>query len=192
MLVSTQHLLPPPEPIVATSVPPATIPELPSFSVAPQPAAVDQAPPSESTFDGAMTPNPKTEDSADMNVDVETVDQDSEMKPVVPVQDAIKVDDPPEIPTATATEQPPEPAAAPVESQPAIPKSSTYDPTCSFPGGFPIDVEFEASKLPLDVAVFNSARACGGDEKIRKYLQAVLVVGGTSLIPGMAHALESR
>ncbi|KAJ2934792.1 hypothetical protein H1R20_g2274, partial [Candolleomyces eurysporus] len=55
-----------------------------------------------------------------------------------------------------------------------------------------IDVPFEASKLPLDVAIFNSARAAGGDDKIRKYLQAVLVIGGTALIPGMAHALESR
>ena len=35
-------------------------------------------------------------------------------------------------------------------------------------------------------------RAAGGDEKIRKYLQAVLVIGGTALVPGMAHALESR
>ena len=60
------------------------------------------------------------------------------------------------------------------------------------PSGFAIDVCFEASKLPLDVAIFNSARASGGDEKIRKYLQAVLVVGGSALIPGMAHALESR
>lgn len=55
-----------------------------------------------------------------------------------------------------------------------------------------IDIPFEASKLPLDVAVFNSARAAGGDDKIRKYLQAVLVIGGTALVPGMAHALESR
>jgi len=55
-----------------------------------------------------------------------------------------------------------------------------------------IDACFEASKLPLDVAIFNSARAAGGDEKIRKYLQAVLVVGGTTRTPGMAHALESR
>jgi actin-related protein 8 len=65
-------------------------------------------------------------------------------------------------------------------------------PAPTYPGGFAIDVCFEASKLPLDVAIFNSARAAGGDEKIRKYLQAVLVVGGTALIPGMAHALESR
>lgn len=55
-----------------------------------------------------------------------------------------------------------------------------------------IDLLLEASKLPLDVAIFNSARAACGDDKIRKYLQAVLVVGGTALIPGMAHALESR
>ena len=55
-----------------------------------------------------------------------------------------------------------------------------------------IDLFLEASKLPLDVAIFNSTRAAGGDDKIRKYLQAVLVVGGTALTPGMAHALESR
>jgi len=55
-----------------------------------------------------------------------------------------------------------------------------------------IDLLLEASKLPLDVAIFNSARAAGGDDKIRKYLQAVLVVGGTALTPGVAHALESR
>lgn len=57
---------------------------------------------------------------------------------------------------------------------------------------FDIDICFEASKLPLDVAIFNSTRAAGGDEKIRKYLQAVLVVGGTGSMPGMSHALESR
>ncbi|CCM00587.1 uncharacterized protein FIBRA_02623 [Fibroporia radiculosa] len=68
----------------------------------------------------------------------------------------------------------------------------TSAPVQIYPGGYTIDVCFEASKLPLDVAVFNSARAAGGDEKIRKYLQAVLIIGGTALVPGMAHALESR
>ena len=61
-----------------------------------------------------------------------------------------------------------------------------------FPGGYPVDVPFEASKLPLDVAIYNSARAAGGDDRIRKYLQAVLVVGGGALTPGIVHALESR
>lgn len=60
------------------------------------------------------------------------------------------------------------------------------------PSEFTIDVNFEASKLPLDVAIFNSTRAAGGEDKIRKYLQAVLVIGGTALVPGMSHALESR
>ncbi|KAG6866577.1 hypothetical protein C0991_002062 [Blastosporella zonata] len=55
-----------------------------------------------------------------------------------------------------------------------------------------IDITLEASKLPLDVAIFNSARSAGGDDKIRKYLQAVLVIGGAAHTPGMRHALESR
>ncbi|KAG9013422.1 actin-like protein arp8 [Tulasnella sp. 427] len=54
-----------------------------------------------------------------------------------------------------------------------------------------IDVKFEAGKLPLDVAIFNSVRAAGND-RIKKFLQTVVVVGGTSLIPGAVHALESR
>ncbi|KAL0577906.1 phosphatidylinositol kinase-related protein kinase tor1, partial [Marasmius crinis-equi] len=74
----------------------------------------------------------------------------------------------------------------------SVTKPSTPEPSSTFSGGFGIDVFFEASKLPLDVAIYNSARAAGGDEKIRKYLQAVLVVGGTASISGMAHALDSR
>jgi actin-related protein 8 len=68
----------------------------------------------------------------------------------------------------------------------------TGEGTGSTSGGINLDIAFEASKLPMDVAIFNSARAAGGDDKIRKYLQAVLVVGGTALIPGISHALESR
>ncbi|KAK2463573.1 hypothetical protein APHAL10511_004324 [Amanita phalloides] len=70
--------------------------------------------------------------------------------------------------------------------------SQAQTPVLTQAGGFNIDVCFEASKLPLDIAIFNSARATGGEEKIRKYLQAVLVVGGTALTQGMVHALESR
>ena len=86
--------------------------------------------------------------------------------------------------SATDTQPTPTPVATVAQTHTA--------PQPTYPGGFAIDVCFEASKLPLDVAIFNSARAAGGDEKIRKYLQAVLVIGGTALIPGMAHALESR
>lgn len=75
---------------------------------------------------------------------------------------------------------------------PALSSKVASTSSAAYPGGLPIDVCFEASKLPLDVAIFNSARAAGGDDKIRKFLQAVLVIGGTALVPGMAHALESR
>ncbi|KAI0343316.1 actin-like ATPase domain-containing protein [Trametopsis cervina] len=77
-------------------------------------------------------------------------------------------------------------------AEPSASHSTSQAHARTYPGGFSIDVCFEASKLPLDVAIFNSARAAGGDEKIRKYLQGVLVVGGCALVPGMAHALESR
>jgi len=82
------------------------------------------------------------------------------------------------------------PASA--DQQAPQPQQPTHPVATNPVGTFGIDVAFEAGKLPLDVAIFNSARAAGGDEKIRKYLQVVLVVGGTALVPGMAHALESR
>jgi actin-related protein 8 len=84
------------------------------------------------------------------------------------------------------------------KSSNAAPSEVQQNPTAANPsaeayvGGYGIDICFEASKLPLDVAIFNSARAAGGNDKIRKYLQAVLVIGGTARIPGMTHALESR
>lgn len=135
-----------------------------------------------------------------------------------PISDEAKTED---VPTTGRSSAPPDPQPAPTVANvtgegtadapmeisdsegpetkplPVIPQeqlhahySAQHQPT--YPGGFAIDVCFEASKLPLDVAIFNSARAAGGDEKIRKYLQAVLVIGGTALVPGMAHALESR
>lgn len=87
--------------------------------------------------------------------------------------------------------------AAEGEVVPSVQSTSTSRPRnalgfSDYSSAFTIDVRFEASKLPLDVAIYNSARAAGGDDKIRKYLQAVLVVGGTARLPGMAHALESR
>lgn len=114
------------------------------------------------------TPTAIGEGTADAPMEIVDV-EDGDTKPVMTGSGAGQVPTP-----AEALQQP----------------SQAHTPT--YPGGFSIDVCFEASKLPLDVAIFNSARAAGGDEKIRKYLQAVLVVGGTALVPGMAHALESR
>ncbi|KAI0286071.1 hypothetical protein BGY98DRAFT_944817 [Russula aff. rugulosa BPL654] len=90
-------------------------------------------------------------------------------------------------PPASSTGGAEEPVAETAATSPG-----TGEGAGSTSGGINLDIAFEASKLPMDVAIFNSARAAGGDEKIRKYLQAVLVVGGTALIPGISHALESR
>ena len=119
-------------------------------------------------------------DSADKLMDTEGKGKDKEQSatadtPNVEVIDVDQLDDKAIAPPAAAAHVPPTPMPV------AVPLSA-----------FNIDVAFEASKLPLDVAIFNSARAAGGDEKIRKYLQAVLVIGGSALVPGMAHALESR
>ncbi|TRM65559.1 hypothetical protein BD626DRAFT_220580 [Schizophyllum amplum] len=54
-----------------------------------------------------------------------------------------------------------------------------------------IDVYLEASKTPLDAAVYNSMRMMGEDRVI-KYLNAILLVGGPANMPGLAHALEAR
>jgi actin-related protein 8 len=85
------------------------------------------------------------------------------------------------VPTPAEPVKADDPAPAPAVTLPKI-----------YPGGVPIDIRFEASKLPLDVAIFNSIRAGGGMDKIKKFLQVVLVVGGGALTPGMVHALESR
>ncbi|KDR80664.1 hypothetical protein GALMADRAFT_222260 [Galerina marginata CBS 339.88] len=141
-----------------------------------QPSEPAVLPQQSTPTDGALDPSPvKAEAEVQaMNVDtngeatgqaeapIEVVDIEDEGKPVL-LQ--------------------PQSVSQPTQNQPSTP---------AYPGDDAIDVCFEASKLPLDVAIFNSARAAGGDEKIRKYLQAVLVIGGTALIPGMAHALESR
>ena len=65
----------------------------------------------------------------------------------------------------------------------------------TFPGELPIDVPFEASKLPLDVAVFNSARGASENALaplVAKFLENVLLVGGGSLVPGLGHILQQR
>lgn len=65
----------------------------------------------------------------------------------------------------------------------------------TFPGELPIDVPFEASKLPLDVAVFNSARGASENATaplVAKFLENVLLVGGGSLVSGLAQMLQQR
>ena len=61
-----------------------------------------------------------------------------------------------------------------------------------------IDTRFEATKIPLDLAIFHSIQAnttgagSGGPDRLKKMLACILVVGGTALTPGMLGALDSR
>lgn len=168
MIISTQHLLPPPPPQPSQATVPAAPPEGRSPLPSETGAKLEQQEislPSTANPTPPPTTLPVGESVEVSNGPVEVADMEGEEK-------------------TTQTTQPPQ--SAQQVRLGSVPSSSSY------PGGLPIDVCFEASKLPLDVAIFNSARACGGDDRIRKYLQAVLVVGGSAHIPGMAHALESR
>ncbi|KAI0718003.1 actin-like ATPase domain-containing protein [Cerioporus squamosus] len=215
MMISTQHLFPVlPPPITLDHAPPMATPPLQtpattegqSLAITPQPAASGSATtPVTPVAEG--TPAPANDLKEVKDEDVEMADATSADKTDTGEKESAEpgkenaeddkgssdkgkgkeADKPVEV--IDVDELDPKALAAPaVPAQahhPPIPVSMSY-------GAFNIDVSFEASKLPLDVAIFNSARAAGGDEKIRKYLQAVLVIGGTALVPGMAHALESR
>ncbi|KAI0330934.1 actin-like ATPase domain-containing protein [Cubamyces sp. BRFM 1775] len=149
--------------------------------------ATESAAPSTSGADEEKSSDVQTKDATPSTSTEkgDSADKDAAAGTDAPIE-IIDVDDS-DTKTATATATPavaPQPAQHPQAAPPPMIPIAYR--------AFNLDVSFEASKLPLDVAIFNSARAAGGDEKIRKYLQAVLVVGGTALVPGMAHALESR
>jgi actin-related protein 8 len=183
MIISTQHLL-----LVKESQPPTVAPAIADSAVPPaNPTEGDPTSPPKDATDATGSGTAETETDAVKQTpsdgDIEMQDVDAATKQDQASTAGAELPASSDPPASLKTSRPPSPTTA----------LNGYDPTYSYPGGYPLDIEFEASKLPLDVAVFNSTRACGGgDEKIRKYLQAVLVVGGTSLIPGMAHALESR
>lgn len=62
----------------------------------------------------------------------------------------------------------------------------------------PLDVKYEAGKVPLDLAIYHSIQcstinaSMAGTERLKKMLSCILVVGGTALTPGMLGALDSR
>ena len=55
-----------------------------------------------------------------------------------------------------------------------------------------VDHAFESSKLPLEVAICESIAQAGSDEKIKRVVTNILVVGGVANMPGVAVALQSR
>jgi len=182
MLISTQHLLP------AAEIAQAPLPEAPHAGNGPgaEATTVDVEGQTEQKASAAAEGDQTLgTSSSDMPMDVvEAVEESKTTSATVQTTPAASA-------TATAAATPPAPRpATPPSFQPVL--QAQVPATPLYPGGYAIDVCFEASKLPLDVAIFNSARAAGGDEKIRKYLQAVLVVGGGARLAGMAHALESR
>lgn len=186
MIISTQHLLSlamRPLPEVAASLPPSG-PQTPGIPG--QPNAVEMIPEADKT--AATDSVPPLED---VTMKEEEIKEESVSEPAIPAVSVPK--EPLEIIDVDAIVSIPEVAPVRAAGTPVpLAEMAQIRPAKTFAGGYAIDVCFEASKLPLDVAIFNSARAAGGDEKIRKYLQAVLVIGGTALVPGMAHALESR
>ncbi|CEQ43221.1 SPOSA6832_05131 [Sporobolomyces salmonicolor] len=55
-----------------------------------------------------------------------------------------------------------------------------------------IDVRYESSKIPLDVAVVESILAAGAEERMKKVAANLLIVGGTGGIHNVGFAVESR
>ena len=193
MVISTQHLVPqePTKPKASTAAPD------PNSQPAPSPASGNTIKAEEEASAGDVEVGGEEElTSVPMQVDGPSKDSwevpkldDDKVKP----EDESKNKTPAPTNQSTTqqqTQQQPQPSQQQRKGQgsgPALQQTSKEKEAAP-----QIDLFLEASKLPLDVAIFNSTRAAGGDDKIRKYLQAVLVVGGTALTPGMAHALESR
>lgn len=63
-----------------------------------------------------------------------------------------------------------------------------------------INVPWEASKVPLDVAIWNSLLATSkgnfsanvAQERVKRFASNIVCFGGTALIPGLAGAIEAR
>ncbi|KAL4250210.1 actin family protein [Abortiporus biennis] len=192
MLISTQHLLPSAIPALV-SLPEPSASTLPSAPQTPgiNGAAQPNAPLLETAVSNASSVNGT--DSAVQEGETPNQPKKEESTPVPPhLGPTVSGEGTADAPMEIVDDESEKPLSAVVPSQTPQTQKTPVQPIHVYPGGYAIDVAFEASKLPLDVAIFNSARAAGGDEKIRKYLQAVLVIGGTALVPGMAHALESR
>ncbi|KAF9779157.1 actin-like ATPase domain-containing protein [Thelephora terrestris] len=194
MVISTQHLVP--------QEPAKTKPSTTASDPNPQPGSITNAP---SVADGAepapstSAPSPASGDTTKADEEAPGGDTEAGAEEAAPTPmdvDKEKPEDESKSKTPVPGNQPAQQQQA--AQQPQQPQQTGQGPTpasqqTSKESAAPqIDLFLEASKLPLDVAIFNSTRAAGGDDKIRKYLQAILVVGGTALMPGLEDALKSR
>lgn len=55
-----------------------------------------------------------------------------------------------------------------------------------------VDYVGESSKLPLDVAVMESLAQCGSEDRLKRVITNILLVGGLSNMQGVGFALQSR
>lgn len=58
--------------------------------------------------------------------------------------------------------------------------------------GVVVDYVGESSKLPLDIAVMESLAQCGSDDRLKRVITNILLVGGLSNMQGVGFALQSR
>ncbi|GAA6010789.1 hypothetical protein JCM10207_005843 [Rhodosporidiobolus poonsookiae] len=100
----------------------------------------------------------------------------------------------PALPGSSGTTPVPAPAAPGVSPSPAPPAAPVPAPsTQAAASASSIDVRYEASKLPLDVAVVESILAAGpAEERLKKVAANLLIVGGTGGIHNVGFAVESR
>lgn len=79
-----------------------------------------------------------------------------------------------------------------VSSKSAVEKSKAPTPNTAEMHEGNIDYLAESSKLPLDVAVFESICQSGADDKVKRVATNILVVGGVGNLQGIGWALQSR
>lgn len=158
------------------------------------PAPVAAAPPPASTEESTPLPTPAGEvanpllaKAADENGRATPSGISSAGTPPIPSSEAPGPG--PTLPTASTTDGAVQPSSAPAAPTPSAPQ---------------VDVAFEASKVPLDVAVWNSLLAAGGgsggggggggnaEERIKRLASNIVFTGGTAQMPGLAQALEAR
>ena len=74
---------------------------------------------------------------------------------------------------------------------PASAPGATIDPAAPMMSSA-FDVPLEASKVPLDVAVFESLCTVVGEDRLKRLVNSIVLIGGTAKIHNAGFALQSR
>lgn len=114
------------------------------------------------------------------------------LRPVAPPVPAT-VPEPSATPTPGDTSAPassPVGAPAPLPPVPSVPAPPPPPPE---PEPLAFDIVEEAGKVPLEVALCNAIVASGpSEDRVRRMCASLLLVGGTSHLPALGYALQSR